>query len=95
MLHRPTGIQVFVNGRNQQANRREALKILTTRVRDLELQKSNAEYGELRKRQLANKGRGHKIRTYNFLNDRAVDHRTGKKTSVKRAIDHGSFETFH
>jgi len=91
MKHRQTGIQVFVNGRNQHANRREALKILTARVNDHKLQLKNSDYLALRKSQLAASGRGNKIRTYNFMNDRAVDHRTGKKVSLKRVFDRGFF----
>ena len=92
MVHIPTGIQVFVNGRDQHVNRREALKVLTARVHDSILQKQNGRYLRLRKHQLAASGRGQKIRTYNYMNDRAADHRTGKKASLKRVIDRGSFD---
>lgn len=91
MFHKPSGIKVFVNGRDQHANRRKALKILVARVHDARLQSQNGSYLELRKHLFAANGRGQKIRTYNFMNDRAVDHRTGKKVSLKRVIDRGSF----
>jgi len=92
MTHLPTGLKVFVNGRDQHSNRAEALKILTARVRDFEQQSVDAEYCRLRKSQLGNAGRGQKIRTYNFMNDRAVDHRTGAKAKVRRVINKGEFE---
>jgi peptide chain release factor 1 len=92
LIHRPTGIQVFVNGRSQLANRREGLRILNARVNDHWKQKSDAGYLEVRKMLLGDRGRGNKIRTYNFLNDRAADHRNGKKASVKRVIGRGCFE---
>ncbi len=38
-------------------------------------------------------GRGNKIRTYNLIDSRAVDHRTGKKTAkVEEIIYKGRFD---
>jgi peptide chain release factor 1 len=93
MTHKPTGLQVFINGRDQHANRREALRILTAKVSDYHRAKSDAEYGKLRADQMADQGRGNKIRTYNFICSRAVDHRNGKKTSkVHKVIERGEFD---
>ena len=92
MTHLPTGIKVFINGRDQRANKAEALKILTARVRDHQQQANDDEYRNVRKSLLGNAGRGNKIRTYNYLNDRAVDHRTGAKTKVRPVIEKGEFE---
>ena len=92
VTHLPTGISVFINGRSQYANKDEAIRVLTARVRDVQQQEENASYRALRKSQLGNSGRGTKIRTYNFLNDRAVDHRTGAKVKVGKVIDKGEFE---
>lgn len=92
MTHRPTKISVFINGRDQHANRAEALRVLTARVRDQEQQARDADYRSARQMQLGNAGRGKKIRTYNFVNDRAVDHRTLAKAKVKRVIEKGYFE---
>ena len=66
MTHVPTGITVFINGRDQHSNRAEALRVLTARVRDFEQQEVDDEYRKLRKSQLGNVGRGDKIRTYNL-----------------------------
>ena len=92
MTHRPTGIQVFINGKSQLANRKEALRILTVRVNDFLRQESDVNYQQVRKAQLGDRGRGNKIRTYNFLNDRAVDHRTGKRSSLKSVLGRGKFD---
>ena len=92
MAHVPKGITVFINGRDQHSNRAEALRVLTARVRDFEQQEVDSEYRALRKSQLGNVGRGDKIRTYNYLNDRASDHRTGAKAKVRRVIKKGEFE---
>ncbi len=92
MTHRPTGIQVFINGRSQLANRREGFRVLTARVNEHLRQQSNASYLGNRKAQLGHRGRGNKIRTYNFIDDRAVDHRTGKKASAKKVLGQGKFD---
>ena len=96
MRHIPTGLTVFVNGRDQSSNKRDALRILTAKVIDARRAQQDAEYGKLRADQMADQGRGNKIRTYNFICSRAVDHRTGKKTSkVKKVIERGEFGLLH
>lgn len=80
MKHIPTGIQVFINGRDQVHNRREALKILTARVNDYYQNKEQSVYVKMRK-ELMDGNRGNKIRTYNLLENRVVDHRFNKKVS--------------
>lgn len=89
MTHRPTGIQVFINGRDQHANRAEAERILAARVHDHFCQLQNSEYRELRMSQMGRSGRGQKCRTYNYLDGRAVDHRNGKRANVKAVIGKG------
>lgn len=92
MTHVPTGIKVFINGRDQHSNRAEALRVLTIRVRDHQRQLVDSNYRDLRMAQLGNAGRGEKIFTYNYLQDRAVDHRSGAKAKVRRVIIKGEFE---
>jgi peptide chain release factor 1 len=93
MKHKPTGITVFINGRDQIANRRDALQILTARVNEHYNSKKTTAYDNLRKQQYRGGGRGEKIRTYNLMESRAVDHRTGVKTTkVEDIIYKGDFE---
>lgn len=93
MTHTPTGIQVFINGRDQHSNKKEARKILTAKVNDLYAEQVQAEYDEQRKQQVDGGGRGNKIRTYNLIKGRAVDHRSGAKTTqVKRVLEKGEFQ---
>jgi peptide chain release factor 1 len=89
MVHKPTKLMVFINGKDQHANRREALKILTAKVRSQEHEKVSQAYNDQRKAQLGTGGRGDKIRTYNFIDSRAVDHRTGKKTGNLKGLMKG------
>lgn len=93
MKHLPTGIAVFINGRDQIWNRKEARRILTAKVNDLRNNHASEGYSSLRQQQLGNSGRGDKIRTYNYIESRAVDHRSGcKTTNVDGVIRKGMFE---
>jgi peptide chain release factor 1 len=93
-VHRPTGIVVFINGRDQHRNRREALRILTARVHEHHAGQRNAAYDDLRKRQLGDGGRGDKVRTYNCIGGgRVVDHRLGTRThDVEGVLKKGQFD---
>jgi len=92
MTHRPTGLQVFINGRDQGANKKEALRILTAKVHDGLYAQQDKEYSEFRKRQIDGGGRGNKIRTYNFLESRVVDHRLELKTSQVKRVMNGELD---
>ncbi len=91
MKHKPTGISVFINGRDQCGNRREALRIITAKVDDHYKQENDEEYADLRKQQMGDGGRGNKIRTYNFIKSRVVDHRLKNKTKQIKQIMKGQF----
>ncbi len=91
MRHTPTGLTVFINGRKQHANRREARRILAARVAELMRERADAEYSGERRAQMGGGGRGNKVRTYNFMNSRVVDHRLGRKTSQIRRVMRGEF----
>jgi len=84
MRHKPTGIQSIVATKDRQYNLKEARKILTARVNMRKLESHRKDYDESRKQQWGGGGRTGKIRTYNFIESRVTDHRTGRKT---RAID--------
>jgi len=93
MVHKATKLSVFINGRDQQANRREALRILTSRVRQQQQQQKEVAYHSDRKAQMGGGKRSDKRRTYNFLESRAVDHVLGKKSKqVKEIIQKGRFD---
>lgn len=90
-VHTPTGTTVFINGRDQHRNKQEALKILTARVN---IQKNNEKFGAYNtlRKSLSDAGRGSKVRTYNFIKSRVVDHRSGKKTANVKAIFDGQLD---
>jgi peptide chain release factor 1 len=91
--HKPTGLQVFINGRSQKANKIEAKKVISARVSEHYQEQSDKTYGKNRKNQHGGGGRSNKVRTYNFLESRAVDHRLGTKSGqVKQIISRGRFD---
>lgn len=80
LTHIPTGIVVSMQDhRSQQRNRDDAWKVLRSRIASQRAEKREAEAAKLRNSVLsqAQITRGHKIRTYNFNQDRCTDHRAG------------------
>ena len=91
ITHIPTGHKVTLNGRDYHANERDARRILTARVNDDRKMIADAEYSAFRKKQMGDGGRGDKVRTYNFIDSRVVDHRLGTKTSNIKGVMKGDF----
>lgn len=91
--HTPTGLMATIDGRDQHSNKRTALRVLAAKLQQLENGKAHEKAAHAKRQQVGNGGRGDKIRTYNFIDSRAVDHRTGVKTSrVDEVIGRGRFE---
>lgn len=91
--HRPTGVTVVIDGRNQHQNKRLATRILSAKVREQFEAVAHQKQNAYRKKQWGGGGRSDKIRTYNFIESRAVDHVTGAKTrQVKEVIGKGRFD---
>ena len=78
LIHKPTGIVVKCQQeKSQLKNRAMALKMLRTKLYELEQEKLKNERDALRKGQVGSGDRSEKIRTYNFPQDRMTDHRIG------------------
>lgn len=93
MKHIPSGIVVTIDGRDLQSNKYQARNILTARVNDMEREKVDSSYAAFRKSYIGSGGRGDKVRTYNVLENRCVDHRTGKKVNnIKAILEKGNFD---
>jgi peptide chain release factor 1 len=78
ITHVPTGIVVSMQDeRSQLQNRQRALQVLRARLLEAAERTRDAEQSVERRAQVGAGGRGEKIRTYNFKENRVTDHRIG------------------
>ncbi|WP_314687065.1 peptide chain release factor 1 [uncultured Bifidobacterium sp.] len=80
MTHVPTGIVVSMQDEKSQIqNRAAALRVLKSRLLAMKHEKEAAEAADMRHSQVRSLDRSERIRTYNFPENRIVDHRTNYK----------------
>ncbi|WP_109097843.1 peptide chain release factor 1 [Aquimarina sp. AU58] len=76
--HEPTGMIVSCQDqKSSHKNLEKALKVLRSRLYDMELEKKQAADSEKRKSMVSSGDRSAKIRTYNYPQGRVTDHRIG------------------
>lgn len=76
LTHIPTGIVISCQDeKSQLKNKDKALKVLRSRLYEMECQKKHDAEAEARKSQVGTGDRSEKIRTYNFPQGRVTDHR--------------------
>lgn len=76
VTHIPTGIVISCQDeKSQLKNKDKALKVLMSKLYDLELEKQHSEISAERKSQVGRGNRNERIRTYNFPQGRVTDHR--------------------
>lgn len=93
VVHIPTGIIVQCqDGRSQIKNREKAMKVMRSRVYDLEIEKQEKERASERKTQVGSGDRSERIRTYNFSQNRITDHRIGLSLYKLEAVLGGNLD---
>ena len=78
LTHMPTGIVISCQDEKSQIkNKEKALKVLMSKLYDLEQEKQHSEIAAERKSQIGRGNRNERIRTYNYPQGRVTDHRIG------------------
>mgnify|MGYP001470924508 FL=1 len=78
LTHEPTGLVAQCQDqKSQHKNKEKALKVLRSRLYELELEKKMKEDSERRNLLVSSGDRSAKIRTYNYSQGRVTDHRIG------------------
>jgi len=88
LKHLPTGIVIECQAqRSQQQNRELAMQMLRSKIYQKQEQKCRAELDQTRREAVGHGKRAEKIRTYNYPNNRVIDHRISKKFRLEDIIE--------
>ena len=94
ITHKPTGIVVACqNERSQFKNKDMAMKMLRSKLYDMELAKQQSAIAAERKSQVGTGDRSERIRTYNYPQGRVTDHRIGLTIQQLPSIMNGNIDT--
>ena len=78
LIHKPSGIVVACQEeRSQQQNREKCMRMLASKLYDIEQEKLSSAVTGMRRSQVGTGMRNERIRTYNFPQGRVTDHRVG------------------
>jgi peptide chain release factor 1 len=93
VTHVPTGIVATCqDGKSQNSNKEQALKVLRARISDKMREEEEAKYSGERKSKVGTGDRSERIRTYNFPQSRITDHRIGLTLHRLETVLNGDME---
>lgn len=95
LTHMPSGLVVSCQDeKSQLKNLDKALKVLRSRLYEIELKRHNDAVGAERKSMVGSGDRSDKIRTYNYAQGRVTDHRIGYSQHNLPTVMDGEIGTF-
>jgi peptide chain release factor 1 len=90
ITHLPTGIVVAMQDeKSQLQNKAKALRVLRARIYEAERARQQAALSAARKLQIGSGERAEKIRTYNYPDSRATDHRVKVTVNLEKVLPGG------
>ena len=93
LIHKPSGIVVACQEeRSQLQNREKCMRMLASKLYEIEQERISSEYSAQRKSQVGSGDRSVKIRTYNYPQSRVTDHRIGLTLYKLEAIMNGDLD---
>ena len=93
ITHVPTGIVVAMQDeKSQLQNKAKAMRVLRARIYEAERERQQAELSAARKLQIGSGDRAEKIRTYNYPDSRATDHRVKVTLNLEKVLPGGLSE---
>ena len=90
VYHLPTGLMETRQGRKRESNLKDAREALIRKLDELSSDHIRATTSETKRTQVGSGMRGDKIRTYRMQDGVVTDHRSGRKTQMKK-ISSGDF----
>jgi peptide chain release factor 1 len=95
ITHMPSGLVVSMQDEKSQIkNREKAMRVLRSRLQEMEEQKQHDAMASERKSMVGSGDRSEKIRTYNFKENRVSDHRIGLTVHQLDLVMEGALDEF-
>ena len=93
LIHKPSGLVVACQEeRSQLQNREKCMRMLASKLYELEQERIESEHTGLRRSQVGTGMRNERIRTYNFPQGRVTDHRIGLTLYKIDAVMNGNID---